>query len=591
MGRLTVILLMIATFFLVGCSGESGPTLVYSYPIPTDLKVAGAIKLSDVGVHPTLGGITPSILDYTPFKLSIQDDSSVTGTADVEGRFTLNSMSIRDQYVIFCKNSKYPGFILEYMAADSAGLYGEQRIEISIRTTAQSMIARCLRDRYGRRVNPLALGASHINDTVKAIADVLESHPEKLTGTTLDQVAEVKTAYTTMADSLNSGASGVIPNKWVLLFYMGGDNNLSNYINDNIAEIESAGLPSGTQVLIQADFPVHGMKRMMLKDGKLLELASVTSIDSSSAAVVADFVAWSRRTFPAAGYALTISSHADGWKNSSSLRGSLISDQTSGTKGNPVEIAAWLKGANTSFDGFYRPLDLLVFDACNMGLIEIAYEFKDCAAFSVFSQAFVPGNGFPYGSILKNIGLTGSEKIEPESLGRIFCDAYKNRYLTGLVESAVTVSMVKNSEMDAFMGLLQNYFAKIHQNIDKLGPVISSLRDSRTVVAENLVGDYVVQAFEAVDYRDLVDFMENARASMPETAIEADLVLNFFSRLVIENGFSARAFPDAHGLSIGLPDKATYSSSYVSPENLPYSVYQFSVNSLWDDIIGSINSY
>ncbi|GAB4273243.1 MAG: hypothetical protein Kow0029_12760 [Candidatus Rifleibacteriota bacterium] len=592
MRLLLAVAFLAAALLFIGCSGESGPTLPFKYPLPTNLTVTGTIKLSDVAVSPALGGINPSFLDYSPFRLTVQDDSSVTGEADVEGRFSLNPMSIRDQYVIFCKNSRYPGFVLEYMAADSRGLYGEHHIEISIRTTAQSMIARCLRDRYGRRIDPSALTATHIDSTVKAIADVLERHPEKLAGTTLDQVAEIKAAYTSMAESLNAGGSGVVPNKWVLMFYLAGDNNLAGFITDNITDIEKAGVPSGTQILIQADFPVHGLKRMMLREGKLEELATVASVDTTSGAVIADFIAWSKRSFPASDYALIISSHADGWKNHLNVRTSLISDDTSGTRGNPVEIAAYVKGANSTFDGYNRPLSLLVFDACSMASIEIAYEFKDCAAWSVFSQAFVPGNGFPYGDIVTSVKAIGAEKIDAEEMGKIFCSKYRDKYLNGLIEQPVTVSMVKNAEMSNLVVKLETYLGKIFANIAKLGPVIANLRDSKTTTGEEDGAQvrYVVQAYEMTDYRDMRDFIEKARNSMPEVAIEGDLVLENLSNVVRVNYFSRRNFPDTHGLSISLPDKKTYTSSYISPESLKYYYYQFAQQTSWDEILAAINA-
>lgn len=587
--EVAVVAILAICLLLAGCSGESGPTLVYPFPMPTNLTISGAIRLADVAVHPTLGGINPSLLDHRPFKLSIQDDSRASAQADEEGRFSFEPVSIRDQFVIFARNGDHSGFVLEYMAADSNGLYGEQQIEISLKSTAQAYIARCLRDRYGRRINPSALTAAHIDPTLKAIADVLESHPEKLSQTTLDQVPEVKTAYTAMAESLNTGGSGIVPNRWVLLFYLGGDNDLANYINSNVADIEAAGLPANTQILIQADIAVHGMKRLMFKDGKLIELAALANADSSSGALIADFVAWSRRTFPAQNYALVISSHADGWKGSAGRRASLIYDATSQTRGNPVEIATWIKGANTQFDGFYRPLQLLVFDACNMGLIEVAQEFSQTCEFTVFSQAFVPGNGFPYGDIVKNIAASQADKVSAEQLGRIFCDAYKARYLDGVLESAVTVSMLKNAEMPAFIVLLQNYFARILANIDRLGPVLANLRDSKTVVAEDVAEKFVVQAFEASDYRDLKSLLTQARNSMPEAAIESDLVLQYFNRLVLLNYRSERAFPDANGISIGLPDKSAYLAGYVSSESLLYAYYQFAQGTSWDEILALIN--
>jgi hypothetical protein len=553
------------------------------------LQVSGSIRLADVAVHPTLGGINPSLLDYTPFMLTIQDDTSIQGQSDAEGRFALNAMSIRDQYVIFCKYNKHPGFVLEYMAADSSGLYGEHKIELSIRSTARSLIARCMRDRYGRRVNPQSLQVEHIDATVRAIAEVLEKHPEKLDGTTLDQVAEVKMAYTAMADALHQGQSGVIPNKWVFLFYMGGDNNLSNYISANLDDIKNAGLPDNSKILAQADFPVHGMKRLLLTDDDWLELGSMPDIDSSRAEVIADFLAFSRRSFPAENYVLIISSHADGWKNSPQLRCSLISDETSGSLGNPLEIAAYIKGANTQFAGFNRPLELIVFDACNMAMIEIAYEFNDCAAYSVFSQAFVPGNGFPFYNILKTVSDQGADNISAFTMGSIICDEYKNRYISGLVDTGATVSLVDNAAMANFMNRLQSYFAKIQQNLLNYAAVLVNLRDSTTVEIEDAANEYVIQAFESADYRDLKDFILQGRNAMPDTAIEADLVLESFANLVKINHVSTRAFPRAYGLSIGFPDKATYEASYVSFESLNYHYYGFNQNSVWGQILAVIN--
>lgn len=587
--RVVLYAALVFSCFITGCSGESGPTLVYNFPIPTDLTIKGAIKLADVAVHKNLGGISPSLLDYRPFALSIQDTSSAAAEADEEGRFAFKPISIRDQYVVFAKNADHSGFVLEYMAANSDGLYGENQIEISLKSTARSYIARCLRDRYGRRINPQALETSHIDATVKAIAEVLEKFPEKLNQTTLDQVAEVKAAYTAMAESLNSGNSGVVPNQWVLLFYLGGDNNLATYVNENIAAIEAAGLPEGTQILIQADIAVHGMKRLLLRDGKLLELASVPDLDSSSAAVIADFVAWSRRTFPARNYALVISSHADAWKNAAALRGSLIQDVTSGTRGNPIEIAAWIKGANTQFDGFYRPLQLLVLDACNMASIEIALEFGESSEYTVFSQAFVPATGFPYGEIVKSLAGQGAANLDAENLGRIFCDAYRDRYLGGIFESPVTVSMVKNAELANFVTLLENYFARITANIAKLGPLLANLRDSKILEAEDVDEKFVIQSFEASDYRDLKSFLTEARNSMPETAIETDLILENFSRLVLINYRSGKAFPDAAGISIAMPDKQTWLSSYVSSEALFYAYLKFAQSTSWNEILALIN--
>lgn len=581
---------MLWCMFFVGCSGESGPTLIYSYPMPVDLKISGIIDLSNVAINPALGGITPSLIDLRPFNLTIQDDlQKKTAVADAEGKFVLEPISIRDQVVVFVRHSRHKGLVLEWMAADSNGLYGDKRAEIGIRSTASSMIARCLRDRYGRRINPEALTALHIDSTVSAIADVLEKHPEKLTGQNLDQIPEVKDAYSKTAEAMHLGNSGVYVNELVLLLYMGGDNSLAAQLSANLDAIARAGLPSGAQVLIQADFPIDGTKRLILKDNKLVELGAVGKLDSSSGAVIADFIAWSRRTFPARRDMLVISSHADGWRNSGNLRSSLIADDDARTVGNPIEIAAWIKGANTVFDGFYRPLELLVLDACSMGSIEMAYEFSNCAGYTVFSQAYVPAAGMPLADILTDLARQDLAKLGGEALGLLFCDAYRHKYIDKAVKIPATISLLKNSGFATFLPKLQNYLAKIYAEKSAYAPLLANLRDSLQVDPEEAGQRFVVQAFERAEARDLYDLVARARNLMPGVAMQTDQLLAAFPELVKANYRSSYHFPDAKGLSIALPAKTVYHSEYAGLSPAPYFLLQFCRDTLWDELLAEIN--
>lgn len=582
---------LMAAFMMVGCSGESGPTLIYQFPYPTDLRVSGLINLADVAVSQKLGGITPSMIDLRPFSVYVEDDPlKKIASADEKGAFVLEPVSIRDQIVVFCRHSTHKGFVLEWMAADSNGLYGEVRAEVNLRSTAQSMIARCIRERYGRRINPAALTAEHLKTTVDAIADVLEKFPEKISAVALDQVPEVKSAYAAMAELIHQGGSGVYPNSLVLLYYMAGDNNLASYLSSTMESIAEAGLPAQTRIILQADFPHEGMKRFMLTDNKFVELGAIGKVDSTSPVYMADLVAWSRRTFPAQKYALIISSHADGWRSSGQMRASLLSDDDAGSLGNPIEIAAWLKGANTIFDGYYRPLDLLVFDSCSMGNIETVFEFKDCSLYSVVSQGNVPAAGMPLGQIVKRIADAGAQKYDGKLLGEIFCDEYKNRYLGGTVKLPVTISLINNKGFEAFLPLWQSYLNAVLAEKDLYAPVIAALRDKTEYDSEDLPVKYVVQSFARSETRDLIDFIQKARNVLPAAKIQTDLLLPAFSSLVVKNYFSASEFPGANGISIAIPDKQTFGSEYAGMSPSHYFLLQFSQQTLWDELLAVINS-
>jgi len=588
--KLFLLIAILAALVLTGCEGESNPTLPFNFPFPTDLRLSGIINLSDVAVHKDLGGITPSLLDLRPFTVKIQDDLSAPATVDEQGRFTLSSISIRDQVVLLCQHGTNKNLVLEWMAATSAGLYGEMKVTVDLRSTARSMIARSLRERYGRRIRPEELKTEHISATVNAIAEVLEKYPTKLASQALDQIPEVKAAYTAMADSLHAGNSGAYPNEHVLLLHMGGDNSLSSYIGANIEDMALAGVPSGTQILIQVDTRVDGFKRLMLQKNKIVELVSLGKFDSSSGLVIADFITWARRAFPARRYSLIISSHADGWKSSSALRNSLIVDDSAEKKGNIIEIAAYIAGAAANFDGSRRPLELLAFDACNMGSIEVAWEFRNCASMTVFSQAMVPAAGFPYGKIVKNITTTGSGKLDGETFGRIICEEYRKKYLEGVITQPVTISMIRNSAFNSFISRLNTWFTSINNERDQYAKVLASLRDHLEFVVEDGEKKYVVQAFEKAENRDLKSFVTNAAGPLTTLKIDTENLLREFPGLIVCSYHSQKAFPGATGLSITLPDRQTWFSEFVGPSPSPYFFLAFARETLWPGLLTAINA-
>ena len=590
--KMLLVALVLFAFCLSGCSGESNPPVVFPFPIPTDLRISGGINLSNVAIHPSLGGTGgTSMIDLRPFRISIQDDQSAAVAADLEGKFRLEPVTIRDQIVVFARHSTHQGLVFEWMAADSDGLYAEVSAEISLVSTARSLIARCMRDRYGRRINPQALDSEHIAQTVEAMAHVLESRPDKLAGKTLDQVDEVKQAYTAMAQALHEGNSGVIVNSLALLIFLGADNSLSPHVLDIIEDLNESELPEDTQILLQVDLPIDGTTRYMHSNGKLVKLASVGQVDSADPAVLADFVAWSRRAFPAEKYVLVIGSHADGWKSAASIRGAFITDDTAGSSGIPIEQAAWLMGANTTFDGFNRPLDLLVLDACNMGLIELAYEFRDCAEYTVLSQAFVPASGMPYKRIINSIERAKAGALDAASLARIFCEEYRGRYIDGAIKIPATITKIKNSGFVTFLPAFVAYLDGILEQPALHAPVIASLRDKLDKLDEDDPGKYVVQAFEKSDHRDLVDFIEKAREAMPSVSLETDRLIPRFNDIVALHYKSATFFPGSNGLSIALPNREVFASQYSGQQALAYFGLAFLQQTRWDELLTLINSF
>jgi hypothetical protein len=148
--------------------------------------------------------------------------------------------------------------------------------------------------------------------------------------------------------------------------------------------------------------------------------------DMADGATLADFVTDTQRRFPAHHYALVMSGHGFGFQLQ-------LAQRTKNFHGKPRTIgpsrldsllahflpccspepsvvggAPYRSGTTdeTSGDVLYnraladalehvlrRPLDLLVFDECGMGMIETAYAVKRVARIMVASEALIPGRG------------------------------------------------------------------------------------------------------------------------------------------------------------------------------------------------------
>jgi len=106
-------------------------------------------------------------------------------------------------------------------------------------------------------------------------------------------------------------------------------------------------------------------------------------------------------------------------------------------------------------------LDYLIFDACLMGGVEVAYEFKDVADVISFSPTEVLADGFDYTTI------THLLQDEPDVIG--FSEAYFERYnsQTGSNQSA-TITVVDTDKIDELAAVCGDLFEKYRSGISAL---------------------------------------------------------------------------------------------------------------------------
>lgn len=171
------------------------------------------------------------------------------------------------------------------------------------------------------------------------------------------------------------------------------------------------------------------------------ELMNIGEVNMGEPATLVDFVRWSVSSHPADKYALIISSHGKGWEG-------CCWDETSGNDNmNLLEI-------RSAFDDIFkfmgRPLDLIGFDACLMGMTEVAYEARHYASVMVASEHAEPSSGWPYDAILAQ--LAGTPEMDSAQLATIIVDSYQASH----APTSYTMAAVDLSKIDSVVDRLKD---------------------------------------------------------------------------------------------------------------------------------------
>jgi len=589
---------------MTGCSGQSGGLPPFSYPIPTNFSVAGSIDIGDVALHTSLGGVLSidggsvrgtvrsAMLDLSVFRITVEDDPANAATAGKTGTFSIASMTIRDQIVLRAKHSGHSGFILEWMAADASGLFGTKQASITVYSTARSFIARTLRDRYGRRIDPTQITDGEIHGVVLAITDVLEKHPEKITGgTRLDDVADVRSAVDAAADALDAAQRGFYPREWTILVYQGGDNSLSNVLEEDIEEMKRAGPPANTAVIVQNEDTALGTRRMLLGKGKTTELGKTAGVNAADPSVLADFISWGYRAFPARRMALVIASHGTGWRPGS-IRSAIISDDSASAMMDIPALQTAL-AYGTKVPGGFRPLDFLGLDACLMGMLEIAVQLQGHASYLAFSQANEPAPGWNYETLFNS--LSAAVPSDGLSFGRTAASAFKSAYeaapLAGRYSG--TMSVVDMARIPGLVTRFAAWASAIRADLPLNLNALVGTREALVDASYGLTGSerYLIQAFEFPDHRDLLDLVSNLRTTFPNANIAADNMTHYISTSVpvpVTVRFGDR-YRRATGLSIAFPGPGEY-AGYLGPNGkMRYADLALASATEWDEVLAAMN--
>lgn len=250
---------------------------------------------------------------------------------------------------------------------------------------------------------------------------------------------------------------------WTVLVYLDGDNDLESYAISDFNEMEyglylaQEGDPDildkiavavqfdrGSYYSGSFDGPWGTTRRyQVMPDEDSLgcgssRLADLGELNMGDAETLMDFVEWGKASFPAENYALVLWNHGGGARSLTSGTGTrdICVDET--------DDDILYIGEITDVLGYGHSVDLLGFDACLMGTIETACEYRPKtdgfgARYMTASPANEQGDGWEYDQIFARLAGSGSsddegdpcydaDALEAEDFARLLVKEYQDAF-------------------------------------------------------------------------------------------------------------------------------------------------------------------
>lgn len=369
-----------------------------------------------------------------------------------------------------------------------------------------------------------------------------------------------------------------------VLVYISARNNLALETLKDLDEMEKAGSDERINVIaeinrikgepvfnpfssVQETLPKEndwtGARRIFVK--KDLEIGKINSdilsheenIDGGDAKRLSDFIKWGKKNFPAKKYFLIAGGHGSGWRGVKPSDKGIAYDEVSKNHISPKELGDALRNAGG--------VDVYAADACLMQTIEVLYELRGAAKYAVGSQESVPGEGFDYFLLLKELSKSRAES-------RAMADAAVNSYVQSHFEN--------NRRSITFSIIDLDFSEEALIKIDYLAKSILSDQSDIKLYSENR---FSLRNFEDEDARDLYQtalmYAKNSKNYKTQQAAK-DLLVFLAQKFIVRNEAKGYKSADAWGVSIYFPFYyLNYSQKY---ENLTFSKL-----SSWDEMIKS----
>jgi len=181
---------------------------------------------------------------------------------------------------------------------------------------------------------------------------------------------------------------------WTYILYMNGDNNLYSYALSELNEIKNSSLKDMAVIILCDGNEENDTWLYVIDNG--IEKTAMGEKNMGSSRTLEDLLIYAKENYVARDYILEIWGHGNGWMG-------VCFDATNTDMLTMAEIENALAAAGG--------VDIVIFSACYMGCVEVAYSLKNVADYMIACEGAMPAAGLPHDEILRAIGELGAEGV------------------------------------------------------------------------------------------------------------------------------------------------------------------------------------
>jgi len=350
----------------------------------------------------------------------------------------------------------------------------------------------------------------------------------------------------------------------IVSIYMAGDNDLTHAGLTDIDELRLEGGSDFVRILLEFDKADESKtiryevgKSSTDKPAELVKIEEFNETDSGDPKVLSNFVQWVGKYSVKENFILILWNHGGGFKFKKDIQNIVHSkdnrlfkygvsseknicwDDISGNSIDLIELKKVFLDCQSHFP-------ILGFDACLMGMIEVAAQLNQFADYFWFSQEMEPWQGWPYHKLLKRL----KESNSFQEAGASFVDDYLFYH-------------EENGENVTFSFISSAYIEQLIQSLNRIADLCIEL--IKTNFLDMIKIRHLVQTFDYTDYVDLGDFTallkdrilvkisdESFKKMFLESLNEFE---QYYNKTVIHTGFRGEQLKKSTGLSIWFPIK------------------------------------